>query len=139
MQSSLLASEDRRKELETGIEVIQTTLRRTMSERDDARRTVGHAGDNMPEQLDARPDPAGRGRIATVAATLDRLADALMPPRPSGTDGRSGKDRAMREADELAHELRLLEERNDRDLRQPRRRGDGVAWNRWTGCSALPG
>ena len=36
MQSRLLASEDRRKELETGIDVIQNTLRRTIAERDDA-------------------------------------------------------------------------------------------------------
>ena len=37
MQSELLASETRRRELETGIEVIQTTLRRTMKDRDTAR------------------------------------------------------------------------------------------------------
>jgi murein DD-endopeptidase MepM/ murein hydrolase activator NlpD len=37
MQSDLLASEDRRAELETAIDVIQTTLRRTMHERDVAR------------------------------------------------------------------------------------------------------
>ena len=37
MQSRLLASEDRRKELETGIEVIAATLRDTMKERDEAR------------------------------------------------------------------------------------------------------
>ncbi|NOX73147.1 MAG: M23 family peptidase, partial [Alphaproteobacteria bacterium] len=35
-QSALLASEDRRRELETGIEVIQRTLRKTMKERDRA-------------------------------------------------------------------------------------------------------
>ena len=36
MQSELLSSEERRKELETGIGVIQPTLRRTMGERDTA-------------------------------------------------------------------------------------------------------
>ena len=41
MQSELLASETRRRELETGIEVIQTTLRRTMKERDEAREALG--------------------------------------------------------------------------------------------------
>ncbi len=40
MQSTLLASEERRKELETGIGVIQATLRRTMTERDEASRRV---------------------------------------------------------------------------------------------------
>jgi len=33
MQSELLRSEDRRRELETGLEVVQATLRRTMGER----------------------------------------------------------------------------------------------------------
>ena len=37
MQARLLASEDSRKELETGIDVIQNTLRRTILERDEAR------------------------------------------------------------------------------------------------------
>ena len=37
MQARLLASEDRRRELETGIDVIQNTLRRTIKERDEAR------------------------------------------------------------------------------------------------------
>ena len=37
MQSRLLASEDRRRELETGIDVIQTTLRDVMEERDAER------------------------------------------------------------------------------------------------------
>ncbi len=37
MQARLLASEDRRRELETGIDVIQNTLRGTIAERDDAR------------------------------------------------------------------------------------------------------
>ncbi len=37
MQGRLLASEDRRRELETGIDVIQNTLRRTIKERDQAR------------------------------------------------------------------------------------------------------
>ena len=36
MQSELLRSETRRRELETGIEVIQATLRRTMTEREAA-------------------------------------------------------------------------------------------------------
>ncbi|MCO4777233.1 MAG: M23 family peptidase, partial [Lentibacter algarum] len=37
MQSELLASETRRREMETGIEIIQNTLRSAMNERDDAR------------------------------------------------------------------------------------------------------
>ena len=40
MQSRLLASEDRRRELETGIDVIQNTLRRAIRERDATRDEV---------------------------------------------------------------------------------------------------
>ena len=40
MQARLLASEDRRRELETGIDVIQNTLRGTIKERDLARGEV---------------------------------------------------------------------------------------------------
>ena len=40
MQSELLASETQRRELETGIDVIQTTLRDTMSEREDAHKAL---------------------------------------------------------------------------------------------------
>ena len=36
MQLALLESEERRREMETGIEVIQATLRRTMKDRDGA-------------------------------------------------------------------------------------------------------
>src|SRR6056297_3833875 len=42
MQSELLASETRRRELETGIEVIQSTLRTAMTERDTARDEAEH-------------------------------------------------------------------------------------------------
>ncbi|HBD90992.1 MAG TPA: peptidase M23, partial [Gemmobacter sp.] len=43
MQTRLLASEDSRKELETGIDVIQNTLRRTIEERDAARAALDSA------------------------------------------------------------------------------------------------
>ena len=44
MQSELLASETRRHEMETGIGVIQATLRRTMNERDAAREAGAVSG-----------------------------------------------------------------------------------------------
>ena len=43
MQARLLASEDSRREMETGIDVIQNTLRRTIDERDEARVDAGRA------------------------------------------------------------------------------------------------
>ena len=43
MQSQLMASEERRREVETGIDAIQTTLRRAVAERDAARQDADSA------------------------------------------------------------------------------------------------
>ena len=71
MQARLLASEDRRRELETGIDVIQNTLRGVIKERDAAR------GEAL-----ALSDPDGVGRsdaekLQDTAATLDILTSTL--------------------------------------------------------------
>ena len=47
MQSELLASETRRREMETGVDVIQTTLRKVMNERDDARTEAVVLAENL--------------------------------------------------------------------------------------------
>jgi len=69
MQSRLLQSEDRRRELETGIDVIQNTLRRTIAERDAARAEL--AGMN---QSAGRTDA---GKVKDAESTVTYLADAL--------------------------------------------------------------
>ncbi len=75
MQEMLLGSEDRRRELETGIEVVQDTLRRTIKERDEARAEIAR----LTLALDQH-DEAGAteiGRMHDTAATLDFLTAAL--------------------------------------------------------------
>jgi len=79
MQSTLLTSEERRKELETGIEVIQATLRRTMRERDAARReidelTVALYGDTGNGRTDADRAADLEAAVEFLAAALDRTA-----------------------------------------------------------------
>ena len=69
MQSELLASETRRRELETGIEVIQTTLRDTMQEREAARSQVAA----LEEQGDGETALAAAGG----GAPMDFVAEAL--------------------------------------------------------------
>lgn len=110
MQSRLLASEERRKELETGIGVIQTTLRKTMSERDGAR---ARADALAAAAEDGGVETASAGSAADVADTLGFVSAAL---------GRTASERdalaeiaegARAEADEIAYEMRLLEERHD--------------------------
>ncbi|MFN7224530.1 MAG: DUF5930 domain-containing protein [Paracoccaceae bacterium] len=75
MQARLLASEDSRRELETGIDVIQNTLRRTIKERDEARAQAEAAGVALVSQAGAVKTDAGRAKDAL--ATVDILADAL--------------------------------------------------------------
>jgi len=111
MQSALLASEERRRELETGIEVIQATLRRTMREREAARvEALALAGELNGEN--GQPHN-GTGNADDIVATLDFMTAAL---------GRTALDRdrlekeARQAQDALAEmllEQRLLEQRNN--------------------------
>jgi murein DD-endopeptidase MepM/ murein hydrolase activator NlpD len=111
MQSKLLASEERRKELETGIGVIQTTLRRTMTERDGARTTAAEltaaaagTGANLPK---------GGTSAEDVSETLDFVTAALgRTASERDAMARSASDAAAA-ADEIAYEKKLLEERHD--------------------------
>lgn len=111
MQSALLASEDRRKELETGIEVIQTTLRRTIRERDAARDQIGELA--AAGTQGAGPQDRAAKRDAELAATLTILSDALDATSAERDTMARTADAAMAEADRIALDKRLLEERND--------------------------
>ncbi|MCB2114927.1 MAG: peptidoglycan DD-metalloendopeptidase family protein [Rhodobacteraceae bacterium] len=111
MQSKLLASEERRKELETGIGVIQTTLRRTMTERDEARGTVSEMTAAAAEDGAAA---AGPGLAPEdVAGTLDFVTAALSRTASERDAMAAAAEGAKSEADEMAYEMRLLEERHD--------------------------
>ncbi len=114
MQSELLASEDRRKELETGIGVIQTTLRRTMAERDNARAS-------LEDMLAAAREEAQGPSIAAGEEASDMLT--FMTAALERTAGE--RDRMAQEAldaEELAREMifegRLRDERNDQIFQQ---------------------
>lgn len=79
MQSALLNSERGRSELETGIEIIQTTLRRTMSERDEARaQSQTLVAEMKAEKADAAPSVV-RARsidhsVSFLSAALEKTA-----------------------------------------------------------------
>ena len=114
MQSELLASEIRRHELETGIEVIQTTLRRTMTEREIARSEVSQLA------LSLKSDGNLEDKIGTIPgdATVDFLADALQNAAAERDLTIANAQAALIQADEMAHELRLLQEQNDQIFSQ---------------------
>lgn len=111
MQSALLASEERRKELETGIGVIQATLRRTMTERDTAIARVAELAAAATEG----PAPAASDAATSGDAdeTLGFLTVALGRTAAERDAMAELADAAKAEADEIAYEKRLLEERHD--------------------------
>ncbi|KAJ54470.1 peptidase M23 [Actibacterium mucosum KCTC 23349] len=75
MQSALLNAEDRVKELETGISVIQRTLQRTVAERDAARtETEGLRGQL---QAEADGDVTDLSRMQDMEVLLQAMVDTL--------------------------------------------------------------
>ena len=111
MQSELLESENRRRELETGIEVIQTTLRATMKQREDFRTELADmkqgaessdmyvASVSSPAQIDFMTQA-----LARTAEQRDRIA--------------SDAQAALDQRDDLELEIQLMQERNDEIFRQ---------------------
>ncbi len=75
MQTALLASEERRTELETGIDVIQTTLRRTIRERDAALAEAEKLSLTLNDTSQNAKSDAGRANDAV--GTVDFLVAAL--------------------------------------------------------------
>ncbi len=116
MQSALLALEQRRHELEKGLDAIQSTLRRTIRERDAARTGM----QAMRSKLEGRDEDLDRqlAHMADMEAAVDFLADAL--DTTAGERGRIAADAAAARdrIDDLLHEARLTDERNDRIFQQ---------------------
>lgn len=116
MQSSLLASEDRRKELETGIEVIQKTLQRTVKERDAALEKAQVLAAQLEDKNGSVRTVVGRAE--DIEGTLDFLTVALDQTAQERDKIAADAAGAFLAAQELEHEARLMEERNDRIFTQ---------------------
>lgn len=115
MQSRLLASEDRRRELETGIGAIQTTLRGAMDERDAARAEATQATARLNgETVEGDVKQA----VADVDATLAFLNSALSQTARERDEATQEADLAAREAEAIAFERDQLMKRNDRIFTQ---------------------
>lgn len=108
MQSQLLTSEERRRELETGIDVIQSTLRRAMTERDAARTELAKAKGG-----EAGAEARLAQRADDMASTVDLLASALSSTAKERDQASRQAEDARAEADQAVLEKRLIEERND--------------------------
>jgi len=111
MQSDLLASEIRRRELETGIEVTQSTLRDTMKDRENAQ-----------TELAALKDGTDNASIATASAgssgSLDFLANALARTAAERDQVVADAQDALLQADEMAATIALMKDQNDQVFRR---------------------
>lgn len=110
MQGRLLASEDRRRELETGIDVIQNTLRRTIKERDEARAKA----EEVNAQLVANGAPKTEaGRAKDAMATVDILASALSSTAQERDVMEGAAAKAAERAEMIMAEKKALQARNN--------------------------
>ena len=110
MQERLLASEDRRREMETGIDAIQETLRRTIKERDEARAEA----DRVELALTAQAGGSTEiGRARDTVATLEFLTAALGLTAEERDQMLSEAEAARDETRMIADEKKAIELRND--------------------------
>lgn len=110
MQERLLASEDRRQELETGIEAIQDTLREAIKERDVALAEVEQVTLALNTQTGGATEA---GRAADTVATLEFLTGALGDAAKERNEELASADAAREEARLIADEKKAMELRND--------------------------
>ena len=113
MQSELLNSETHRRELETGIEVIQLTLRGTMKDRELARSQVAEL------QSQVNSGEAGTSLAAAGgSAPMDFVAEALAKTAAERDQVVRDAQNALLRADEMAHQIAIMKDQNDQIFRQ---------------------
>ncbi|MFD1344775.1 DUF5930 domain-containing protein [Litorisediminicola beolgyonensis] len=112
MQSELLESETRRRELETALDVVQSTLGTTMKERETFRDQFAA----LREQIEAGETPGAD--TAAADSTLTFLSDALAKTAAERDQVVADAQDALIRADEMETEIRLMEEKNDLIFRQ---------------------
>ncbi|HBQ35570.1 MAG TPA: peptidase M23 [Rhodobacteraceae bacterium] len=116
MQSALLTSEDRRAELEKGIDVIQSTLRRTMLERDKSRAK----NTELSLSLNGTPSEVqtAKAQADDAIATVDFLTAALDSTASERDQIALDAVETFDYARELEFQAQLTAERNDRIFTQ---------------------
>ncbi len=110
MQSQLLDLEDQRRELDTGLEVVQATLRDVMQERTAAQTQIAALTSEDGASAEVISEEAG--------STVDLLANALAETAAERDQIASDAQFALQHAADTELELRLLQEKNDEIFRQ---------------------
>ena len=116
MQSELLASEIRRQELETGMDVIQSTLRRTMKERESARQEAIAMADAISKEQAA--DVADGNSPEQANSAVDFLTAALEETAQERDKVIEDAQDALIQAEVMAEEIQLMKDKNDQIFRQ---------------------
>ncbi len=115
MQSRLLETEDRLKELETGIDVVAGTLRETMRERDAAREEAETLLAELAETEAEQPDVS---RLEDLETTLTFMSAALGDLAVTRDEMTEYVSEAERHLDRVALDQKLEAERNERIFTQ---------------------
>ena len=113
MQSELLNSETHRRELETGIEVIQLTLRGTMKDREIARGQVAE----LQSQVD-RGEAGTSFASAGGGAPMDFVAEALAKTAAERDQVVRDAQDALLQAEDMAQQIATMKDQNDQIFRQ---------------------
>lgn len=114
MQSELLSSEERVRELGKGITVVQSTLRRTMKDRDAARANTV----TLQAKLDGTDTGPKSVDPEIIGETVDVLSAALTSTAVERDTMVMLANQAEQVAQTLQDDLRLMEEKNDRIFSQ---------------------
>jgi len=111
MQSELLASETRRNELETGIEIIQATLQRMIRERDEAV--------NKMETLTASADAASKSAVSEDISktTMAFVTDVLKDTAEQRDEIHANAQDAITRANQMERQIKVMEQENDQIFR----------------------
>ncbi|MDG2298718.1 MAG: DUF5930 domain-containing protein [Planktomarina sp.] len=115
MQSTLLGSEDTRRELERGINVIHGTLRRAMNEREEMRTELRSLQKKINPQVGVLPEAVN---IAEISETMEYMNQTLEEISQQRDNAVQTANLAKESMENLELEMQFFEEKSDQIFRQ---------------------
>ena len=115
MQSDLLGSEDMRRELERGINVIHGTLRRAMNEREALRIELELLKKQLNPEIGVLPNAIS---LAEVSQTMEYMNHTLRGISQQRDNAFDAAELAKKNMESLELEIQFFEEKSDQIFRQ---------------------
>ena len=115
MQSDLLGSEDVRRELERGIDVIHGTLRRAMNERETLRVELKALKRKLNPEIGVLPDAISLAEISETMEYMNHTLEGISEQRDNAFDAAALAKENMQN---LELEIQFFEEKSDQIFRQ---------------------